>query len=99
MAHAAGSGIQKQLQELSRGMGGQQGGMRNEKGRFREGQKVTVKNDTGELAGLKIHSFPIRSGNILMYYPEANVLVPRNHDPQSKMPSFKSINVVLKGEQ
>ncbi|MCH8311386.1 MAG: FdhF/YdeP family oxidoreductase [Nitrospinae bacterium] len=68
-------------------------------GGFREGQKVTVKNDTGELAGLKIHPFPIRSGNILMYYPEANVLVPRNHDTQSKTPSFKSINVVLMSEE
>jgi len=67
-------------------------------GGFREGQKVTVKSDTGELAGLKIHPFPIRSGNILMYYPEANVLVPRNHDAQSKTPSFKSIDVVLKRE-
>jgi len=68
-------------------------------GGFHERQKVTVKNDTGELAGLKIHPFPIRSGNILMYYPEANVLVPRNHDAQSKTPSFKSVDVVLIGEE
>ncbi len=33
--------------------------------------------------------------DILMYYPEANVLVPRNHDAQSQTPSFKSIDVVL----
>ncbi len=66
---------------------------------FREGQKITVHNDTGEMAGLIIHPFPIRSGNILMYYPEANVLVPRQHDAQSKTPSFKSIDVVLWGEE
>jgi anaerobic selenocysteine-containing dehydrogenase len=62
---------------------------------FQEGQKVKVKNETGELTGLKIQPFNIRSGNILMYYPEANVLVPRNHDAQSQTPSFKSIDVVL----
>jgi hypothetical protein len=26
-----------------------------------------------------------------MYYPEANVLVPRDVDPQSKTPAFKSV--------
>ncbi len=67
-------------------------------GGFREGQKVTVKNATGELRGIKIQSFPIRAGNILMYYPETNVLVPRDHDTQSKTPSFKSIDVTLKEE-
>ena len=65
---------------------------------FREGQKVTVKNATGELAGIKIQPFKIRSGNILMYYPEANILVPRNHDAKSKTPSFKSVNVAITGE-
>jgi molybdopterin-dependent oxidoreductase alpha subunit len=62
---------------------------------FQEGQKVTVKNKTGKMTGLMIQPFNIRSGNILMYYPEANVLVPRNHDAQSQTPSFKSIDVVL----
>lgn len=67
-------------------------------GDFREGQNVTIASDTGELRGLKIQPFPIRAGNILMYYPEANILVPRSHDPQSKTPSFKSIDVVLKAD-
>lgn len=62
---------------------------------FREGQKVTVKNETGELTGIKVQPFNIRSGNILMYYPEANVLVPRDHDAQPQTPFFKSIDVVL----
>ena len=30
-----------------------------------------------------------------MYYPEANVLVPRDVDPQSKTPAFKSVLVTL----
>jgi anaerobic selenocysteine-containing dehydrogenase len=33
----------------------------------------------------------IRPGNLAMYYPEANALVPRRIDPRSKTPAFKSI--------
>jgi molybdopterin-dependent oxidoreductase alpha subunit len=66
---------------------------------LQEGQRVKVKNETGEITGLKIHPFKIRPGNILMYYPEANVLVPRSHDPKSKTPSFKSIDVVVTKEE
>ena len=60
-----------------------------------EGERVRVKNATGKLERQKVQAFPIRSGNIMMYYPEANVLVPRRVDPASKTPSFKSISVVL----
>jgi len=38
----------------------------------------------------------IRSSNLAMYYPEANVLVPRRFDPRSKTPAFKSVDVRLK---
>jgi hypothetical protein len=30
-----------------------------------------------------------------MYYPEANVLVPRNLDPLSRTPAFKNVPVTL----
>ena len=33
----------------------------------------------------------IRAGNLAMYYPEANVLVPRRLDARSKTPAFKSV--------
>jgi anaerobic selenocysteine-containing dehydrogenase len=33
----------------------------------------------------------IRPGNLAMYYPEANLLVPRRIDPRSKTPAFKSV--------
>lgn len=43
--------------------------------------------------------FPqIRTGNALMYYPEANVLVSRSVDPQSKTPAFKNVLVEIHGE-
>lgn len=58
-----------------------------------ENQRVTVKNATGVMENQLIRSFDIKAGNILMYYPEANVLVPRQVDPASKTPSFKCIPV------
>jgi len=37
----------------------------------------------------------IRSGNLAMYYPEANVLVDRKIDPESLTPAFKAVRVAL----
>lgn len=63
---------------------------------FSSDQRVTVSNPTGRMANILVRPFPqIKSGNVLMYYPEANVLVPRTADPQSKTPSFKNILVTI----
>jgi len=35
----------------------------------------------------------IKSGNAAMYYPEANALIGRTSDPQSRTPAFKSVVV------
>jgi molybdopterin-dependent oxidoreductase alpha subunit len=61
-----------------------------------DGQPVTVKSATGEMPGVRVVKFDkIRPGNAAMYYPEANVLVPRTADPRSKTPTFKCIPVTL----
>ena len=65
---------------------------------WEENDTVTVSNATGTLPGQKLVPYPITPGNIMMYYPEANVLVPRSADPQSRTPSFKSVEVSLKKE-
>lgn len=70
------------------GMGGQQGGMRNEAGHFPEVCKKSLQ--------ALVRPFPITKGCALMYYPEASVLVPRAVDPRSKTPSFKSIVVKVR---
>jgi anaerobic selenocysteine-containing dehydrogenase len=62
-------------------------------------QQVTVRSAVGEIRRQRVRPFDIRSGNALMYYPEANVLVPRDVDPQSKTPAFKSVLVELIAEQ
>jgi anaerobic selenocysteine-containing dehydrogenase len=59
-------------------------------------QRVTVRSSVGFMEGVLARSFAeIRAGNVLMYYPEANVLVPRYADPQSRTPAFKSVEVTI----
>jgi len=59
-------------------------------------QRVNVRSDPGQMSGILLVAFSdIRPGNALMYYPEANVLVPRSVDPQSKTPAFKNILITL----
>ncbi len=59
-------------------------------------QRVTIFNLTGRLENILVRPFPeIKPGNALMYYPEANVLVPRRLDPASKTPAFKSVAVTI----
>ncbi|MBI1901167.1 MAG: FdhF/YdeP family oxidoreductase [Planctomycetia bacterium] len=59
-------------------------------------QRVTVRSEAGELGNILVRPYPdIKAGNVLMYYPEANVLVPRRFDASSKTPAFKSVAVRL----
>lgn len=58
-------------------------------------QPVTVRSEAGEMAGLRVRPFDVREGNCLMYFPEANVLVPTRVDPRSKTPAFKSVWVTI----
>jgi molybdopterin-dependent oxidoreductase alpha subunit len=59
-------------------------------------QRITVSSETGSMSNVLVRSFPeIKPGNAAMYYPEANVLVPRRLDPASKTPAFKSVAVTI----
>lgn len=60
---------------------------------------VAVHGPAGSLTNVRIHPFEdIRPGNAAMYYPEANALVSRQVDPQSKTPAFKCVVVRLEPE-
>ena len=52
--------------------------------------RVAVRSETGEMKNILVREFDILPGNCAMYYPEANVLVPKTADPHSKTPAFKS---------
>ena len=58
-------------------------------------QLVTVRSVTGVLNNILVRDAAIHPGNAAMYYPEANVLVPRNTDPNSGTPAFKSVRVTI----
>jgi molybdopterin-dependent oxidoreductase alpha subunit len=60
-----------------------------------EGSRVTVETEAGWMAA-SVAVVDLPPGNIAMYYPEANVLVPRRIDPQSKTPAFKSVKAKVK---
>ena len=53
-------------------------------------QPVTVKSSAGSMSHILVREFQIAKGCAMMYYPEANVLIPRDHDQRSKTPAFKS---------
>ena len=62
-------------------------------------QRVTVTSDTGRLENILARGYEkMRCGNALMYYPEANVLVSRYADPQSKTPAFKGVVVRVESQ-
>lgn len=60
-----------------------------------EGEPVRIENATGALV-VTVALVDITPGNLAMYYPEANVLVPRRLDPRSRTPAFKSVAVRVK---
>lgn len=56
-------------------------------------QPVMVRSQVGWLAPILVREYDIHEGNALMYYPEANVLVPTTIDPRSRTPAFKSVEI------
>jgi len=51
---------------------------------------VIVQTAAGQMS-VRVALVDIRAGNLAMYYPEANELVPQILDPQSKTPAFKFV--------
>lgn len=61
-----------------------------------EEDKVDVSNETGTMRALSIAPYEIKQGNVMCYFPEANVLVPQSVDQRSRTPSFKSVKVSIR---
>jgi len=62
---------------------------------LRVDQRVKVASDCGALSNVLVRETDIPPGNAAMYYPEANVLVPKVADEQSKTPAFKHTLVTI----
>lgn len=63
-----------------------------------ENDRVTISSEIGEMHRVLVRAFDIRAGNVAMYYPEANVLVPPSADPVARTPSFKNVSIRIRRE-
>jgi molybdopterin-dependent oxidoreductase alpha subunit len=52
---------------------------------------VRVETEIGALDGLRLRFLDVARGSLVMYYPEANAIIPRWIDPKSGTPAFKSV--------
>ena len=58
------------------------------------GNKVIVESSVGRMS-VELVQGAVRTGNVAMYFPEANEIVPGKVDPNSKTPSFKRTQVSI----
>jgi molybdopterin-dependent oxidoreductase alpha subunit len=65
---------------------------------LRPDQPVRVRSAAGEMRYQRVRPFQVRAGNAMMYCPEANVLVSRDVDPDSKTPGFKNALITIEAE-
>ncbi|MBS1914173.1 MAG: FdhF/YdeP family oxidoreductase [Bacteroidetes bacterium] len=60
---------------------------------LQDGDRVTVRSETGAMPGIRVAAYDIARGSAAMYYPEANLLVGTRVDPKSGTPSYKNVRV------
>ena len=59
-----------------------------------------MESASGERRRVAISAYPgIRQGCVAMYYPESNVLVPKEVDPLSRTPSYKRVAVTIVSDE
>ncbi|HVY90003.1 MAG TPA: FdhF/YdeP family oxidoreductase [Hyphomonadaceae bacterium] len=58
-----------------------------------EGELADVRSSQGVMAGVTVYRFDMRRGDVMAYFPEANILTRTEIDPRSKTPAFKSTPV------
>jgi molybdopterin-dependent oxidoreductase alpha subunit len=61
-----------------------------EKLQIKEGDKVRLKSETGEYRGV-CRIAPLKPQTVMVYWPEANVLISRRIDPLSHEPDYNTI--------
>jgi anaerobic selenocysteine-containing dehydrogenase len=64
---------------------------------LRAHQRVTVQGEAGRLEDIEIIPGSVRQGAALMFYPETNVLMRAEKDPDSGTPAFKRVPVLVRG--
>ena len=59
------------------------------------GNKINIRSRYGVMKALEVKAYDLPSGDLMLYYPEANCLIGTHVDPRSKTPAFKSIAVAI----
>jgi len=60
------------------------------------GGRCRIVSSAGEMRAQMVSAFDqIRPGNVAMYYPESNILVPKAADPLSRTPAYKRVAVTV----
>jgi len=54
---------------------------------------ATIASEQGKMENVKLYAFDVPRGDMLAYYPEANILTSTDIDPRSRTPAFKSTSV------
>ena len=62
----------------------------------RAGDRVTLASSVGRMRGVTVALYDLPPGNLMAYYPEANVLTSTEVDPRSHTPSFKHTRVSVR---
>ena len=59
------------------------------------GDKVDIRSAYGQMQAVTVYPFDLPDGDIMAYYPEANILIGSARDARSQTPAFKSVPVGL----
>ena len=61
--------------------------------KIQNGDKVNIESADGKMQAVQVKGYDIPKGNLMAYFPEANILIGTQADPRSKTPAFKSVPV------
>ncbi|MEM6535008.1 MAG: FdhF/YdeP family oxidoreductase, partial [Pseudomonadota bacterium] len=62
---------------------------------LKEGDKVNVSSAQGQMQDVIVYEYDLPPGDVLAYYPEANILTSTAVDPRSQTPAFKATQVEI----
>ena len=57
------------------------------------GDCINMENKTGKIEYVSVKIYPMPRGYVTTFFPESNVLILAETDPQSKTPVYKSVSV------
>ena len=63
--------------------------------KVKHGSRVDIRSEFGEMLNVAVYEYDLPTGDVMAYYPEANVLIGLDRDPRSQTPAFKSVKVSI----